>query len=106
MYVFVFATEIILLLISSFFLAVAAKYYRLIGKWLDDGSFKANNVKILPDGLASVDKGIDMLFKRGVFEKLLKIQRSSLPSTSRTIPLPRPCSPLLQDLPIRFLQQS
>ena len=72
MYVFIFATEIILLLISSFSLAVAAKYYRLIGKWLDDGSFKANNVKILPEGLASVDKGIDMLFNNEVHaEKLV-----------------------------------
>ena len=40
---------------------VAAKYFRWIGKWLEDGSFKANRVRLMPDGLASVERGIQML---------------------------------------------
>ena len=40
---------------------VAAKYLRWIGKWLEDGSFKANKARIMPNGLVSVEEGIKML---------------------------------------------
>ncbi len=33
---------------------VAAKYYRLLGRWLDEGSFKPNKVRLIPGGLAGV----------------------------------------------------
>lgn len=39
----------------------AAKWYRQIGAWLDDGSFKPNQVKIMPDGLDSVKDGMRLL---------------------------------------------
>ncbi|TDL15540.1 GroES-like protein [Rickenella mellea] len=32
----------------------ATKYYRLLGGWLDEGSFKPNKVRIIPGGLAGV----------------------------------------------------
>ncbi|TDL25370.1 GroES-like protein [Rickenella mellea] len=32
----------------------AAKYYRLLGRWLDEGSFKPNKVRVIPGGLAGV----------------------------------------------------
>ena len=40
---------------------VAAKYYPLIGQWLAKGSFKPNKVRIMPNGLASAAKGVEML---------------------------------------------
>jgi NADPH:quinone reductase-like Zn-dependent oxidoreductase len=39
----------------------ATTWYRQIGKWLDDGSFKANQVKLMPNGLDSVKEGVHLL---------------------------------------------
>jgi hypothetical protein len=39
----------------------ARKWYRQIGKWLDEGSFKPNKVKLMPDGLDSVNEGVHLL---------------------------------------------
>jgi len=39
----------------------AKKWYRQIGSWLDDGSFKPNQVKLMPHGLDSVKEGIHLL---------------------------------------------
>ena len=41
--------------------AFAAKWYPLIGKWLDEGKFKANKVKVVPGGLGGVSEGVKML---------------------------------------------
>ena len=41
--------------------AFATKWYPLIGKWLDDGSFKANKVKLIPGGLDGVAEGMKLL---------------------------------------------
>jgi NADPH:quinone reductase-like Zn-dependent oxidoreductase len=39
----------------------AKKWYRIIGGWLDQGKFKANDVKVLPGGLDGVAEGMDLL---------------------------------------------
>jgi NADPH:quinone reductase-like Zn-dependent oxidoreductase len=39
----------------------AAKWYRLIGKWIDSGKFKPNKVKIVPGGLDGVVEGLKLL---------------------------------------------
>lgn len=39
----------------------STKWYRQIGIWLDDGSFQANRVKIMPHGLDSVAEGVHLL---------------------------------------------
>ena len=51
---------------SFFFKIVAARWYRQIGGWLvktpdNPTAFQANRVKILPDGLASVERGLELL---------------------------------------------
>ena len=35
--------------------------YREVATWLDQGIFKANRVKLMPKGLASVADGLDLL---------------------------------------------
>ena len=39
----------------------AKKWYRIVGKWLDQGKFRANQVKLMPDGLDSVKEGVHLL---------------------------------------------
>lgn len=39
----------------------ASKWYRIIGKWVDEGKFKPNNVKVVPGGLDGVAEGMDLL---------------------------------------------
>lgn len=39
----------------------AKKWYRIIGGWLDQGKFKANDVKVLSGGLDGVAEGMDLL---------------------------------------------
>jgi len=39
----------------------AKKWYRIVGKWLDQGKFKANQVKLMPNGLDSVKEGVHLL---------------------------------------------
>lgn len=39
----------------------AAKWYPIIGKWLDDGKFKANKVRVVPGGLNGVAAGVKLL---------------------------------------------
>lgn len=45
---------------------VAARWYRQIGRWLAPSAenptpFKTNNVKLMPNGLASVPEGLKLL---------------------------------------------
>ena len=39
----------------------AKKWYRIVGRWLDEGKFKANKVKLMPNGLESVREGVHLL---------------------------------------------
>lgn len=39
----------------------AKKWYRIIGKWLDEGKFEPNQTKIMPHGLDSVKEGVHLL---------------------------------------------
>ncbi|TDL25380.1 GroES-like protein [Rickenella mellea] len=39
----------------------AAKYYRLLGRWLDEGSFKPSRVRLVPGGLAGVGEALKEL---------------------------------------------
>jgi len=39
----------------------AAKLYRQLGKWLEEGVFKPNKVKLLANGLNSIQEGLDLL---------------------------------------------
>ena len=39
----------------------AHKWYRIIGRWVDEGKFKPNNVRIVDGGLDGVAKGMEML---------------------------------------------
>ena len=53
----------------NLFPSVAARFYRQISKWLEvtpenPKPFKPNRVRVLPNGLASVEKGL-LLLKNG-----------------------------------------
>lgn len=39
----------------------AAKWYPLIGKWLDEGKFQANKVRVISGGLGGVAEGMNLL---------------------------------------------
>ncbi len=39
----------------------AKKWYKLYGKWTDEGKFKPNKVKIIPGGLDGVAEGMELL---------------------------------------------
>lgn len=50
----------------------AARWYPLLGKWLDEGILKPNRVRIMPNGLDSVQEGVLMLRDKKVSgEKLV-----------------------------------
>jgi hypothetical protein len=39
--------------------AFASTYYRLFGKWLEEGKFKGNRFRVVPGGLAGIDSGLN-----------------------------------------------
>ncbi len=39
----------------------AAGWYRKLGKWLEEGKFKGNEVKLMPGGLEGVKEGLELL---------------------------------------------
>jgi threonine dehydrogenase-like Zn-dependent dehydrogenase len=39
----------------------ARKWYHILGRWLEEGKFKGNRMRIMPNGLASVPEGLELL---------------------------------------------
>jgi hypothetical protein len=39
----------------------ASKWYRIMGRWLEEGKFKGNKPRVMPNGLASVPEGLELL---------------------------------------------
>lgn len=63
----------------------AAKWYRIIGGWLEDGKFEGNVPEVLPKGLESVPEGLKKV-KEGVSSvKLVCAPRSFLVRSQRVL---------------------
>ena len=63
---------------------VSKKYYTLIGQWLDDGSLKPNRVRLMPNGLESVEKGVRMLKNFEVHAEKLVYRIAETPQLKAT----------------------
>lgn len=63
--------------------AFAEKYYGLMAKWLSEGKFKGNRVKLMPGGLAAVQEGLALLRANQVSGEKLVYRIEDTPGLSK-----------------------